>query len=458
MRKSARVDSVKGIRIGYLFSFFLVISCCLCIIVFFVANKEKAKYTKLINYKNQYNQSNTAISELQYVSNRLTQFARVFAETQEVEYLTQYFNDVSSYKTRKNLLQVIESLNTSGHYKHYIQMAEKESDVVADLEYYSMRLVCEAINLDTKLLPAELVAVVLEPEDIKLSKTGKISRAKEILLDENYLFAQMNVSSEASAAIETFIEENLNTQARTQFDIEHLFRILQYSVIILFLVAIVIYIIFLYQVLFPLKKSVASIEVGVHIAPSGSYEMQYIAKAYNTLCDKNEVTASVLKHKAEHDPLTGLINRGGFDQIKTALSDSAEPIAYLIVDIDLFKQINDEYGHAIGDDVLRKISNLFMEQFRGSDYVARIGGDEFAIIMTKFGDSPIEIINNKIRRLNSLLQSNSDGLPPVSLSVGVSVSPHGFVKEMEDQADQALYKVKKGGRCNCSFYLEEVTA
>ena len=93
-----------------------------------------------------------------------------------------------------------------------------------------------------------------------------------------------------------------------------------------------------------------------------------------------------------------------------------------------------------------------MEQFRGSDYVARIGGDEFAIIMTKFGSSPVEIINSKIQRLNAMLQHNDDGLPAVSLSVGVAFSKKGYVRDLEGQADDALYMVKRGGRCNCSFY------
>lgn len=452
MRKSKRVESVKGIRIGYMYFLFLIVSFFLCGTIFFGAIQERIRYTKLINYKNQYNQSNTAISELQYVSSKLTQYARVFAETQEIEYLTQYFNEVSSFKTRKNLLQVVEGLNSSGHFKHYIQMAEKESEAVAAVEYYSMRLVCEAINLDTAFLPPELVAVKLEQSDINLSKENKLNRAKEMLFDENYLFAQMNVTTESSSAIGEFIEENLNVQVNTQFEIENYFKLLLYGVAILFMVSLFMYFLFLTNVLFPLQKSVSSIEKGVHIEPSGAYEMQYIAKAYNTLCDKNEVTASVLKHKAEHDPLTGLINRCGFDQIKQVLSEQNEQIAYLIIDIDLFKQINDQFGHAIGDDVLRKISNLFMEQFRDSDYVARIGGDEFAIIMTKFGSSPVDIIDSKIRRLNAILQNNTDGLPPVSLSVGVAVSENGFKKDLEDQADQALYKVKKGGRCNCSFY------
>jgi PleD family two-component response regulator len=74
--------------------------------------------------------------------------------------------------------------------------------------------------------------------------------------------------------------------------------------------------------------------------------------------------------------------------------------------------------------------------------------------MTKFGNSPTEIIKSKIENMNNLLQTVVDGLPAISLSVGVAFSEEGFVDSLVEQADSALYKVKKGGRCNCSFYEE----
>ena len=137
------------------------------------------------------------------------------------------------------------------------------------------------------------------------------------------------------------------------------------------------------------------------------------------------------------------------------MCDTAEPVAYLIIDIDLFKSINDKYGHPIGDAVLKKIAAILSEQFRNTDYVARIGGDEFAVIMTKFGDTPEMVIQRKIETINKMLQNVGDGLPGVSLSVGVAFSTIGYNQSLETQADKALYHVKQGGRCNCSFFSVE---
>ena len=137
------------------------------------------------------------------------------------------------------------------------------------------------------------------------------------------------------------------------------------------------------------------------------------------------------------------------------MSDTAEPVAYLIIDLDFFKSVNDKYGHPVGDLVLKKIADILSEQFRNTDYVARIGGDEFAVIITKFGDTPEIVIQRKIETINRMLQNTEDGLPKVSLSVGVAISTMGYNIKLEKQADKALYHVKQGGRCNCSFFTLE---
>ena len=204
----------------------------------------------------------------------------------------------------------------------------------------------------------------------------------------------------------------------------------------------------------PIKSYTKSILVGLPIKKVGSEELQRLVHSYNKLCQNYTEKANVLRHKAEHDPLTDLINRAGFDEIKNVLREYNEPVAYLLIDVDFFKQINDVYGHQTGDLVLKRISKMLSEQFRKTDYVARVGGDEFAVIMTKFGNSPTEIIKSKIENMNNLLQTVVDGLPAISLSVGVAFSEEGFVDSLVEQADSALYKVKKGGRCNCSFYEE----
>ena len=140
--------------------------------------------------------------------------------------------------------------------------------------------------------------------------------------------------------------------------------------------------------------------------------------------------------------------------VRHVLKIKAQPVALLIVDVDKFKQINDGYGHEAGDHVLKKVAALLADSFRSTDYPARIGGDEFAVILTDLSANPKELVQTKIRNMNELLKNPNDDLPPVSLSVGGAYSEIGFTDDLYKKADAALYQVKEHGRCGCRFFDE----
>ena len=131
-------------------------------------------------------------------------------------------------------------------------------------------------------------------------------------------------------------------------------------------------------------------------------------------------------------------------------------MAFLIIDVDKFKEVKDGYGHEMGDKVLKRVASLIQESFRTRDFVARIGGDEFCVIMTDITEHLGLVIKNKIYMLNRMLQNPDDDFPAVSLSVGVAFTKEGFTEELYRNADRALYYVKGNGRCGISFYGEDV--
>ena len=158
-----------------------------------------------------------------------------------------------------------------------------------------------------------------------------------------------------------------------------------------------------------------------------------------------------LSHEASHDALTGLLNRGAYDLLMKTV-DTAH-MALIIVDVDYFKQINDTYGHAVGDRVLKRVAEILQQNFRSVDIICRFGGDEFVVVMTRSNSSMRQLVLNKIAHANDLLQHPKDDLPPVSLSVGVAFSdrnnPSG---DIFTDADTALYRVKEAGRNGCMIY------
>ena len=185
---------------------------------------------------------------------------------------------------------------------------------------------------------------------------------------------------------------------------------------------------------------------------AGSYEFKYLALTYNDIYEVNIANEAMLRHKAEHDPLTGVINRGGFDQMSQLLKVQKSPMALLLIDVDKFKQVNDNYGHEMGDQVLKKVAGLLRDSFRSNDHVARLGGDEFAVIMVDGTPEQEDLIREKISHINSILKNPEEGCPEVSLSVGVAFSKAGFTDDLYRNSDSALYQVKEHGRCGCDFY------
>jgi diguanylate cyclase len=154
--------------------------------------------------------------------------------------------------------------------------------------------------------------------------------------------------------------------------------------------------------------------------------------------------------KAMRDPLTGLGNRRFFDQeIDLALGD-AEALCLLMCDLDRFKAINDKFGHAVGDMVLKQFADILSAAARRDDFTARIGGEEFAIVMP--GVSPIEAtrLAEQIRRqLESKKWMLGSGTPlgAVTASFGVARRRAGEnASELFKRADAALYRAKTDGR------------
>lgn len=161
-----------------------------------------------------------------------------------------------------------------------------------------------------------------------------------------------------------------------------------------------------------------------------------------------------LKVKAEKDALTGIFNKGATEQlIKQRLEidskDASKLHALMIIDLDNFKEVNDVLGHATGDQVLIEAATKIASNFKGSDIVGRIGGDEFIVLMRDINAiSNTDVLATRLcRELKKSLPSSS-GEIAISSSVGISIFPyHGATyEELFEKADKALYTAKANGK------------
>ena len=174
--------------------------------------------------------------------------------------------------------------------------------------------------------------------------------------------------------------------------------------------------------------------------------------------DAEKQEAQALQERAERDSLTKLLNKNTGRKRAEAyfrqFSDAAQ-CALLIIDLDDFKGINDRYGHLFGDAVLTKAAREIKRLFRNQDIIARIGGDEFMVLMRGVADRVL--VENRCQRLLSVFDGAfQSGQHKISLkvSVGIAMSPeHGSsYYEVFEHADQALYEAKRTGKNRYAFY------
>jgi len=171
-----------------------------------------------------------------------------------------------------------------------------------------------------------------------------------------------------------------------------------------------------------------------------------------------------LRNQSIRDPQTGLFNRrymvDSLDRELSRAGRSGKTVVVAMLDLDHFKNLNDSFGHAAGDAVLRDWSNLLKAKFRGSDIVCRYGGEEFVIILPEItvdiAHQRMEQLRHDIRRMT--VRQDGQTIHGVTVSIGIAYYPiHGRTNEaLLHAADQALYRAKESGRDCTAMASEEV--
>ena len=187
-------------------------------------------------------------------------------------------------------------------------------------------------------------------------------------------------------------------------------------------------------------------------------EIGELGTSFNDLFGRVSEQQKKLQHQASIDDLTNINNRREFDyQFKLAIEyarQSGTGVSLLLIDIDYFKKINDNYGHQAGDAVLQEIAACICELVRPNDIVARIGGEEFAVIATSQNSEGTLKCSNRIREGIEAMEIN---YASVTIKITVSIGVASYSQDGEHEAsifavaDKRLYMAKDNGRnCACS--------
>jgi len=176
-----------------------------------------------------------------------------------------------------------------------------------------------------------------------------------------------------------------------------------------------------------------------------------VTREWHSLVQHLDGARNEAEREASTDPLTGLSNRRGFDNALRRLAALQVPFSTMVIDLDYFKAVNDTHGHSVGDAMLTQMAEVLTEVMRDGDTIARIGGDEFAVLLPEV--TTLSKLQRIADRILEGLQEPMRLARGVDVSISASIGTARFPKIQPDQvsealspADRALYAAKADGR------------
>lgn len=442
----------------YLFVAFVSLLILTWVLLLIGSSRIDSVMTKMQESTEAYIAEENSITKMREVSDYLTEKCQAFVATGEIDEAEAYFQEVDVDKRREASLKAIEPYGKEEGIYQSLENALKASNELAESECYTMRLAAEGYGLKLSDIPQDLADEKLTPEDSQLTEQEKRQKARNMVFDKNYEDKKNEIWNNVLSSTEQLMENTRMREMEYYQAAKH--RMVVQNVLMILLLAFALALAYAVGqlVLLPLRNSTEYIQKRSVLPVKGAAEYTYLAKAYNTMLKATQHHHETLSYEVTHDAMTGLYNRKFFDGKREELA--GEETALIIVDVDHFKGINDTYGHEIGDKVLQKVAGILGASFRSEDFVCRIGGDEFAVLMVQMRPDLKHVVEGKVAQIKERLNSSEDDLPDVTLSIGAAFSS-GDAKdpsspgELFKSADQALYKVKEAGRNGLAFYEGE---
>ena len=443
-RAGLRKAGVSVRKLNYVMAMITVV---LSVLLLFATVQAQTGYARMREHTENYVQWQREANELQRGSDYLTEQVRCFVQTGKREYLDNYFEEAEVARHRDKALESVREFTGETQAYRSLEAAMGESVALMEREYYAMRLTIAAYGNDIADFPEAVQAVRLADEDAQLPQAEQDALARSMVFDDAYHQKKEAISENTEACLAALAAEIDARQVETADEFDRILARQRLLIVLTILVAGSTMLLTMLLVISPLLRAVVYIRADEPIPIRGSNEFQFLAKTYNLMYEANREQKEQLAYEATHDSLTGIYNRSGYEFfLKNA---NWENSALVLFDVDKFKVVNDTYGHEAGDRVLAKVAEVLRRSFRSQDYVCRIGGDEFAVIMVHASNTPSDLIPQKVDRINDALASEAEG-PVVHVSCGVAYGASRMdVEETFRAADAALYRVKNAGGRGC---------
>ena len=423
---SDRSGSKKSKSLNLLSSFLIVLTAVVFVFIILISYAVNKNFGRLKTSLNRYIVSSQSFEMIKSSSNELTELVRLFVINHDERFALSYVDIIENNRSQKSALENLRSVYPENDTAFdRLELAISQADNLIELELYDMRLCYEAIGKTENEIPELIRNIRLSDEDKKLSKEKMQELAVKKIFGNGYLIYKLRVDESCFVTVKIISNEIKN---ELDLNSESLARNLDRLRILILLLLVI--------------NALSMI---------GLREFKTISSSYRKIYELDRRRAHILLKNAEYDALTGILNRRAYEEICQSSREQRMSIALLLIDMDNFKKINDTYGHAGGDAALKALAEILKDTFRNGDYVARIGGDEFAAVLTDFKPEGFRIVTEKISFINEQL-SRIENIRDVSVSVGIAFAAEGYSEELYKQADKALYAVKSSGKNSCRVY------
>lgn len=443
---------MEGLSLQKMQSIMAFLAIAVSVFLMYCLYTTTGNYNRLSDATAEYISLNNAANGLMEASDYLTEMAQRFTDEGKPEYLSAYFEEAFSNKRREAAIEEISKYPECADALESLENALNESIDLMNREYYAMRLVVEAKNFET--YPTRLKSVELTPEDARLSANQKMELARKMVLNDDYYIqkdrikASMEQSRKELETITYSKKQGLEDVYYNKLNIIITVVVIQ-TVLFLAIMGITMHL-----GVKPILIATKNIKDGKKIAPAGASEFRYLAATYNLMFDDYRLSMRDLSYKASHDELTDVYNRTGYEALLSKLD--INNTCFVMLDIDDFKQYNDDMGHDVGDKILKKVADTIKRNFRVGDYICRVGGDEFVVIMTDIerGEDYKDLIAKKFETIQrELTETDGECEEPVSVSIGAAYGREAVnLTELFEHADKALYETKNRGKNGYTFY------
>lgn len=411
----------------------------------------RSRYDQTVASQKAFIACNDASKVFQQQSDELTLNVNSYVESGSADALVSYFAIIDN-QLREKEIEAAEQYDVDCS---ALKDALAISNALEQREIHAFALIASADGT-IHTAPHQVQEYPLPLKERKLTSEEKVALAKRIINGGEYYTYKNKIYEKLNQFETGVLEQTENRLVEETASISRLLNI-QNAFEIIEELAIVCLAFLLYrQVTVVLRKYIRSISQDEAITPGGTSELRYLAAVINQYVALQSQRQKELRSIAEMDALTQVPNRHALeDFMNRTFQRKGMHGALIILDVDDFKRINDNYGHDLGDVALQNLVAQIHECIRSDDFLARFGGDEFVIWMDGIVSGDVGAIKEKIEEVNHRMILVANMTMQISMSAGVTFCQAGDAyKDALRRADTALYEMKRTGKHGCAVYEE----